>query len=305
MALLGKVRVPFAAAALAAIAAGPGCVDIIGADLARYVQRDEKHFAVTGKPDVTVSTFDGAIEVRPWDRQEVQVVIERRGTTKEAADTIEITADQNGDRISVEAKVPPSHGFGWHTNRSARLIVSLPASADVKARSGDGSIDIEGVDGRVTLSSGDGSIRGRRLHGELDVHTGDGSIKLERVNGALKAETGDGSIVADGTFTGLRAHSGDGSVNISADDGSSSAGEWNITTGDGSVTLALPEDFSAEVDAHTGDGGIHLRDVQLSGVTGAIGKHTLRGRIGSGGGTLRVRTGDGSITLKRSSRATT
>jgi DUF4097 and DUF4098 domain-containing protein YvlB len=305
MALSGNVRLLLAAAALAALVAGPGCVDIIGADFAKHIERDEKHFTTTGKPDVTVATFDGAIEVRPWDRQEVQVVIERRGATKEAADTIEIQADQNGDRIVVEAKVPHTRGLSiWHNNRSAKLIVSLPAASDLKARSGDGSIDVEGVDGKVTLSSGDGSIRGRRLHGDVEAHTGDGSIRLDAVDGTLNVDTGDGSIVAAGTFTSVRARSGDGSVNISAESGSTSAADWNISTGDGSVILALPQDFAAEIDAHTGDGGIRLQDVGLSNVTGKFGKDSVRGRLGAGGSTVRVRTGDGSITLKRSSGAT-
>src|SRR6186997_971322 len=108
MALFGEIRVPLAAAALAALVAGPGCVDIIGADFAKYVERDEKHFTVSGRADVTVATFDGAIEVRPWNRQEVQVVIERRGATKEAVDTIDIQSAQDGDQIVVEAKVPRS-----------------------------------------------------------------------------------------------------------------------------------------------------------------------------------------------------
>ena len=51
-------------AVLAALIAAPGCVDIVGADLGRYVERDEKHFAMSGKPDVTLSTFDGSIEIR-------------------------------------------------------------------------------------------------------------------------------------------------------------------------------------------------------------------------------------------------
>ena len=34
-------------AVLAALLAAPGCVDIIGADLNKYVERDEKHFAVS------------------------------------------------------------------------------------------------------------------------------------------------------------------------------------------------------------------------------------------------------------------
>lgn len=305
MFLFGEIRIPLAATALAALLAGPGCVDIIGADFAKYVEREEKHFTTTGKPDVSVGTFDGSIEIRPWDRAEVQVVIEKRAATKEAAETIEVQAEQTGNRIVVDVKVPKNTGLGmhFHYNRSARLIVSVPAAADVSARSGDGSIDIEGIAGRVTLRSGDGSIRGRALGGEVDAHTGDGSIRIDGVNGALSVDTGDGSIVAAGRFTSVRARSGDGSVNIAAESGSSSAADWNITTGDGSVTLALPDDFSAEIDAHTGDGGIHLQSLELSNVTGRIGKNTVRGRVGTGGSTVRVRTGDGSITLKRSSNS--
>ena len=55
-------------AVLAALLAAPGCVDIVGADMNRYVERDEKHFTVSGKPDVALATFDGSIEIRPWDK---------------------------------------------------------------------------------------------------------------------------------------------------------------------------------------------------------------------------------------------
>jgi predicted secreted protein len=134
----------------------------------------------------------------------------------------------------------------------------------------------------VQLRSGDGSIRGRALGGEVEANTGDGSIHL------------------DGKLTSVRVHTGDGSVTIRADAGSSPGADWDITTGDGSVTLEVPDGFDAELDAHTGDGGIHMRDVTVSNVTGTVGKNTVRGRLGEGGKAVRVRTGDGSITLKRS-----
>ena len=63
--------------------------------------------------------------------------------------------------------------------------------------------------------------------------------------------------------------------------------------------VEVPGDFAAELDAHTGDGRIRMQDVTLSNVTGNIGRNTVRGRLGAGGG-VRVRTGDGSITLRRS-----
>ena|ERR1043166_7381747 len=269
--------------ALALVIAGPGCVDIVGADLGRYVERDEKRFSVAGKPEVSVETFDGSIEIRPWANGDVQVVVEKRGRDKADVASIEVHTEQNSNRIEVAVTQPATHGIGIHFHgRSAKLIVSVPATADVSARSGDGSIDVDGVTGRLQLRSGDGSIRAREVAGDLDVHTGDGSVTLS------------------GTLASVRARSGDGSVSIHAAQGSTASGDWDISTGDGSVTLAIPDGFGAELDAHTGDGRIHMQDLSVSNVTGRVNGNSLRGRLGSGGRNLRVRTGDGSITLRRS-----
>ena len=62
---------------------------------------------------------------------------------------------------------------------TARLIVWLPKRADVKARSGDGSITIEHVNGRIELHTGDGSIRANDIAGELTLNTGDGSVTVD------------------------------------------------------------------------------------------------------------------------------
>ena len=126
------------------------------------------------------------------NKNDVQIVIEKRGTSKAATDTIEIHAEQDGSRITVEARVPSSHGFRFNFSRSARLIVSVPATADVSARSGDGSIDLDGVSGHLQLTSGDGSIKARHVNGELDVHTGDGSVN---VNPPANARLDDGDLV--------------------------------------------------------------------------------------------------------------
>jgi len=272
-----------AASVCAVLLAAPGCVDIVGADLGHYTEREEKRFTVSGTPDVTLGTFDGSIEVRPWDKSEVLVIVEKRARTKSAVETIDIRTEHDGNRVTVEARLADHHGFSLRFNdsRAAKLIVSVPASANVVAKSGDGAIDIERVDGHIRLRSGDGSIRARDVNGELDVHTGDGSITL------------------GGKLTSVRAHSGDGNVRVEVAEGSSAGADWDITTGDGSVTLAIPDGFGAELDAHTGDGGISTRDVTISNVSGRIGRNSLRGRLGDGGHTVRVRTGDGSITLAR------
>ena len=271
---------PLALLVVVASLSSAACVDIVGADMGRYTEREEKRFKVDGRPDLAVSTFDGSIEVRPWDRQDVEVVVEKRAATRESADTIEVDAKQDGNKISVDVRVPPRHGFGFHMNRSARLIVSLPAASDLAARSGDGSIDVE------------------RINGKIDLHSGDGSIKARSIGGDVIVRTGDGSVAMDGRFTSLRAHSGDGSLRITAAPGSSVEKDWDVSTGDGSVTFDLPTDMSAELDAHTGDGRIRLDGVSVSNVNGELRRNTVRGRLGGGGATLRIRTGDGSITLR-------
>jgi len=293
--------VPLGLVLVSALVALPGCVDLVGAmDDAKYVDRQEKTFTVAGRPDVILGTFDGSIEIRPTDKSEVHVVIEKHAASKEDADKIQIQAEQTGNRVVVEVKKPESLGgihFGW--SRSAKLIVSLPASSNVQAHSGDGSIDIERITGTLELRSGDGSIRGRDLIGDVKAHTGDGSIKLDDVTGTLDADTGDGSVAIGGKLSVVRARSGDGSVEVRASAGSAASTGWDITTGDGSITLIVPEGFGGELDAHSGDGHVALDGVSVSNVTGQISRNSVKGRLGQGGGPVRLRTGDGSITVKR------
>src|SRR5688500_6993064 len=83
--------------ALAAVCSG--CAEVVAVDGNRYVDRLEKRFEVTGRPELTLSTFDGSVEVRPWDRSEVLIVVERRAGTRDGVDSIDIDVDQDGDRI--------------------------------------------------------------------------------------------------------------------------------------------------------------------------------------------------------------
>jgi hypothetical protein len=296
------LRISVAGASVVALVLCGGCVDIVGSDFNKYVERVERRYQVSGTPDVAVSTFDGSIEIRAWDKEEVEVVVEKRAASKEAAADILISAEQrDGNRITVNVTAERASHFGihFHNSRSARLIVSAPAKSNIFAKSGDGAIDITRISGSLELRSGDGSIKGTDLGGEVRAHTGDGAITLEGVSGKLDVDTGDGSVRANGKLTSVRVRSGDGAINVRANGGSAAESDWDITTGDGSVTLELPDGFDAELDAHTGDGGIEMRGITLSNVSGTIGRNSVRGRLGSGGHNVRVRTGDGSISLRK------
>jgi DUF4097 and DUF4098 domain-containing protein YvlB len=275
-----------------------GCT--VTVDSHSEIVRTEKRFTIDGTGDVRVATFDGSIEIQSWDRPEVVIEIEKRGPSKSAVEGLEITSQQTGNLIELEVKRPRNESFsgiGLHRTASARLIVNVPRETDVRARSGDGSIRIERVTGRLDLRTGDGSIRASDVSGELTLDTGDGSITVDGAEGKLSVDTGDGSVNVAGRLGSLKLHTGDGSVVYRGEPGSAMTEPWEITTGDGGVTLYLPADFGAELDAHTGDGTIR-NDLNVDNAGGEKERRTLRGRLGAGGKLLRVRTGDGAIRLK-------
>ena len=261
-------------------AASAACVDISAGE-ARFIESVEKRFNVAGTPSLNVRNFDGSIEVSTWDRPDVQVVVEKYAIDRASSDRITVTAEQAGDRITVDVRANREPGlhvdFG---SRHARIIISAPAAVQVDAATGDGRVEV------------------RDVNGDVKARTGDGAIRLARVNGSVEATSGDGSIDVDGEIRGLRLRSGDGRVRIRAA-GTGPADEWSLATGDGSIVLEVPDGFNADLDATTGDGGVTVRDLPFSGDSSSRRRHEARGHIGNGGPLIRMRTGDGSITVRR------
>ena len=272
-----------------------------------HIAREEKRFTVSGTPELHLTTFDGSIEIRSGETKTVVVEIEKRGPTQESIEQLKVETKQDGNRVEIEVKKPTRDvvffGVG-HMSPTARLIVTMPAEGHVVAKSGDGSIRIDHVHGQLQLRTGDGSVRGTDIGGQLTIATGDGSVTLDDVDGDVDVDTGDGGVSVAGRIGIAKLHTGDGSITFRAAPGSSMKDDWSIVTGDGGVSLYLPSDFAAELDAHTGDGSIRN---ELSVTAESDGdrerdreRRTLKGKIGAGGKTLRIRTGDGSIRLKTS-----
>jgi hypothetical protein len=285
---------------LAAALATVGCS--VNIDHEGQIEREEKRFPVAKTVELHLYTFDGAIEVRSWDKPEVLVQIDKRGQDQKAISQIEILAEQTGDRIQIEARHPGSTGsfvvFGAYRSPSARFIANVPRQTHLVVRTGDGSVTVERVDGRIELRTGDGAIRVVETSGDLMAETSDGSLNLDDVSGRIEARTGDGSVRISGTPTVLRTRTGDGSIVLRIRNGASMADDWMAATGDGSVTVELPSKFDAEIDADPGSDGRVRNDLTLTEVTGGTRDHrALGGRLGSGGHRFVLRTGDGTIRL--------
>jgi Putative adhesin len=241
-----------------------------------------KAFILTGRPDLRVDTSDANIHVSTWD----QNTIEARVTTmryKIGGDGIRIEEHQTGDVVEIDVRYPHSHGFGITINGGTHRV----------------DIDIHMPrEGRVDLHTGDGKIELGNFKGEMQLRSGDGSQEIDGVDGKLRAMTGDGHIRANGRFDELELKTGDGRVDARATAGSALGSGWRLESGDGTVTLEVPENLAADVDLHTGDGHIDL-DMPIS-TEGKIRAGEVRGKLNGGGNLLVIHTGDGSIRLRKS-----
>jgi putative adhesin len=256
-----------------------------------------KVYKITGRPDVRVTTNDAAIEVSAGDAKEVAARVITNNWAI-SPDEVRIERDvQNGNSIELEVRVPRLRWSWGDQHRSVHIELTVPREANLNLHSGDGHIRVNGVKGEEQIETSDGSIEVSNLGGTIRLHSGDGHIEASGMDGSLDASTNDGHLRVRGRFDSLRLETGDGSVTADVLQGSRLANNWSIHTGDGSVTVRLSDGISADLEAHTRDGSISSQLPLM--VSGILGRKDLRGKLGGGGPTLQIRTGDGSIRLER------
>ena len=95
--------------ATAALASSACTIDVRGSEIGQQATtRELRRIQLTGTPHVVVRTFDGSIELRSSDRNEILVDIERRAATaEEARELVVQTSEESGD-VVIEAKRPRS-----------------------------------------------------------------------------------------------------------------------------------------------------------------------------------------------------
>ncbi len=254
-----------------------------------------KQYTIATRASVRIDTNDAHITVTTWDRKEVGFRVTTEGWTIGDND-VRVSSNQSGDNVELTVRVPNMR-WNWHTERrSVRIAVSMPREADLDAITGDGHMDVSTLSGRVSLRTGDGHVRLDKVRGDIRLHTGDGHIDGDALDGNLDVHTGDGRIRVTGRFDSLTLRTGDGHIEAEAGYGSKLARSWSLETNDGSIVLRVPKDLDATVDARTGDGRIHM-GLPVT-VSEGLGRSRVRGKLNAGGELLRLRSGDGSITIE-------
>ena len=252
-----------------------------------------------------IFTVNGAVTVRASSGNAVRI----HGETENASsnDPIRYVMDRGNGGIRVCALREnstcsddgvQSRGDGWHVGRRSRasFTVEVPRGVVVRAGSGNGDVIVEGATADVNASSGNGDVRVGTGAAQVRASTGNGTVLVDGARGPVNASSGNGRVAVTTASGPVSASTGNGRIEV-AMSSLRGSGDMTFSSGNGSVTLTLPDDFSADVEASTGNGGIHT-DFPLR-VIGRMSSHHLSGTIGNGGRRLHISTGNGSITLRR------
>ena len=179
-------------------------------------------------------------------------------------------------------------------------------TGEVGVRTSGGNVDPRNSKASVRVMTSGGNARFQDVTGGVRAHTSGGDIVVKHLMGPAVLDSSGGNIHVENSAGDLDVRTGGGDVHMQDDDGSvhalTSGGDiWaelptnrgiRFRTGGGDITLLLPENTRASIDAESS--GSVTSELSLRTAQIATRNHVL-GTFGSGGATpifLRASGGD-------------
>lgn len=282
---------------------------------------------------------DGDVILRPWDRDEIEILVryraDRKGLGELSEDDFTVDFRSRDGAVEVTGREKGSGFFGLsvYVVKEYSYTISAPPGTAVDLDGDDGSIEVERWRGDIEIRSDDGSIELVECSSRsTTIRCEDSDIAIDGHSGSLDIDADDAEIlISRGRFDGCRIVLEDGDVRIRDSEGDievvaedadtelyrisssrldleSEDGGFDvdllgggpasveIRTGDGDVELGLRGGVSARVSVDTGDGRIR---VDLPGASDVReGGGWWSGTIGKGLGDIKIRTADGSVSIR-------
>lgn len=234
---------------------------------------------------------------------------------EQTADTVRIGKNFNGfHNVSIDYTIEVPDLTQVDTSTASGSVVIRKLHGPVKIDSASGSIRVEQVDrsvqvnsasGSVTVSdlgddlrvsSASGSIAATNVKGDVRVHSLSGSTEVNNPGGRVEADTASGSIEVRGAGNDVKSSSASGAITVAGNPSGNSY--WNLKTASGSINISVPPSSAFRLTAEAISGEIRTG---IPIVIEEQGKHSLRARVGEGGGRVEIRTASGEINVRPSS----
>jgi len=216
---------------------------------------------------------------------------------------IELTT-ASGD-IDVEGmraggEVSATSGDVWLSDCRGDFSISV-ASGDVEIEavegklrlsSASGELSVRDIAGPVSVSVASGDFDGADIEGSFALDGASGDVNLERCEGEIEVSTASGDVWFEDVVPLVSVSTSSGDVTVSTAGGDDV--DVGISCSSGDIELELPRGASYTLKISTVSGMIHT-SVPLS--IENLSRHELRGKVGSGRGSVRLSTSSGDIVV--------
>ncbi|MCP4903374.1 MAG: DUF4097 domain-containing protein [bacterium] len=281
---------------------GPGFGGLLRSLFARIpwgeMQSEEETLIIDAPPGraIRIRNANGKTRVVGEDREDIEIRITksvRADCPDAAAKLLESIRLQNlatGDELEIEVQIPRKcsrHGI-------AHLELHVPRDTSVALSSTNGKICLEGLDRAIRARSSNGSVSICEVNGDIDVTTANAKVACRCTHGHLRARSSNGKIEVGGHHGSVDASTSNGVIKASID----ALGETGVTltTSNGRIALELPDHPDADVDIHV-ENGLIRNDLEFEEEVGDA-NDRVQGRVGKGGPPIRLRTSNGTVSLR-------
>jgi DUF4097 and DUF4098 domain-containing protein YvlB len=224
----------------------------------------ERKVVADANGEVVISNVSGTIEVRGWDRNEVQVT----GRLGESVERLDV--ESSDGRTIIKVVLPRGHSRDGDAEievqvpKNSRVEVSA-VSADVSSRgvlgtqrlksvSGEVTADISGNESEVRSVSGDVTVKGVGKPDSLRVSSVSGSLDITNFGGKVDVVTVSGDArVHVGEATEIRGRTTSGSLELFGKLTREGRVDVEGVSGDITLRLSAPGGLSAEIESFSGD----------------------------------------------------
>jgi hypothetical protein len=257
---------------------------------------EELHFEARGHDVVRLHNPNGRTRVIGEERSNIEVVVSKsaRAESAEAAKRllkeIVLTSRDVEQRLDLEVEAPRR----WNRRGYANVEIRIPREMQIEIASINGRIEVDGVRARVRARSSNGSACIRDTVGNVDVITSNAKVCCSGNCGALTARSSNGKIEIDEHRGSVDASTSNGLIRASLE----VLGKRGVqlATSNGRIVLELPEEVDADVDIRIDNGVIRSDRTLVPPNRESTGR--LSGRLGNGGTQVKLRTSNGSISLR-------
>jgi hypothetical protein len=266
----------------------------------------DKHFDAPSGGRLIVDTDVGSVTIAGHDSRDLAVHVDISGND---ADQVKVTADQSGSGVTVLGRSPSNwHLFGFTSTR-VRFTIDVPRDYPVELKTSGGSLDVRNLNAEARGSTSGGSIEIRDVTGPVNMNTSGGSVEAGNLNGPVRLRSSGGSIDVNNAIGSLDVYTSGGGIHLINVDGKITADTSGggvhvearsnhgikLSSSGGPISLLLPGDVHASIDAETSGGHVRTQ-LPLSSTELSESNH-LRGEVNGGGERVSLHTSGGSIDI--------